>query len=159
MNFQDVIIQTDNFNWSRIFQHWSWLFTEETTFNVWLLTKFSDLFVHMDDDSIWRLDSGAGTFDPIAKNKNEFYELIENYENFNLWFLPGLISQLESEGKKLKIRQCYGFITPTGFREGSYAVPNIKVCDLEEYLIAMGDLWGKLKNVENGTKVSFKLTE
>lgn len=87
---------------------------KETTFNVWILTKFADLFIHMDDDSIWRIDTGAGTFDSIAENKDAFAELIDS-NNFDLWFMPGLISQLESEGKRLQEKQCYGFITPTGF--------------------------------------------
>ncbi len=159
MNIQDIIIETDNIDWNRILQHWSWLFVEESTFNVWILTKFADLFVHMDDDSIWRLDTGAGTFDPIAKDKDEFSELIGNDDNLDLWFMPGLISQLETEGKRLKKYQCFGFITPTGFKEGSYSVDNIKVYDIEKYFVAMGDLWGRLQNVENGTKVKLKIKE
>jgi hypothetical protein len=159
MNIKDIIIETDNIDWNRILQHWSWLFVKGTTFNVWILTKFADLFVHMDDDSIWRLDTGAGTFDPIAKSKDEFSELIDSNDNFDFWFMPGLISQLESEGKRLQGNQCYGFITPTGFKEGSYSVANIKVCDIEKYFMTMGDLWGRLQDVEDGTKVKLKPAE
>ena len=159
MDIKDIIIKTDDIDWNRILQHWSWLFVKETTFNVWILTKFADLFVHMDDYTIWRLDTGAGTFDPIAKDKDEFSELINKDDNIDLWFMPGLIVQLESEGKRLKEKQCYGFITPTGFKQGAYSADNIKVCDIENYFIAMGDLWGQLKDVEDGTKVKFKLTE
>ena len=159
MIIKDIIIETDNIDWNRILQHWSWLFVKGTTFNVWILTKFADLFVNMDDDSIWRLDTGAGTFDPIAKSKDEFSELIDSNDNFGFWFMPGLISRLESEGKRLQENQCYGFITPTGFKEGSYSVAKIKVCDIEKYFMTMGDLWGRLQDVEDGTKVKLKPTE
>ena len=102
MDIKDIIIKTDDIDWNRILQHWSWLFVKKTTFNVWILTKFADLFVHMVDDSIWQLDTGAGTFDPIAKDKDEFSELIDKDDNLDLWFMPGLIAQLESEGKRLQ---------------------------------------------------------
>jgi hypothetical protein len=159
MNIKDIIIETDNIDWNRILKHWSWLFVKETTFNVWILTRFADLFVHMDDDSIWRLDTGAGTFDPVAKNKDEFSELIDHNDNLDLWFMPGLILQLQSEGKILQKKQCYGFMTPTGFKEGTYSLGNIKVYDIEKYFVAMGDLWGQLQHVENGTRVKLKIEE
>ncbi len=157
MHIKDITIEIGNIDWNLILRHWSWLFIEETTFNVWILSKFADLFVHMDDDSICRLDSGAGTFERIANDKDDFAELIDTGENLDLWFMPSLISTLKSQGKELQKNQCYGFIRPTGFKEGKYSVENIKIVDVEEYFIAMGDLWGRLQDVKNGTKVKFKL--
>ncbi|MFC1852633.1 T6SS immunity protein Tdi1 domain-containing protein [candidate division CSSED10-310 bacterium] len=153
----DLIIDAKLVNWKRVFRHWSWLFEKSTTFNVWILTKFGDLFVHMDDGSIFQLDTGAGTFEHIAKNKDEFGQLIDTDINLALWFMPSLISQLESQNKVLKTHQCYGFITPTGLKEGSYTIENIKIVDIEEYFIAMGDLWNHLKNIPDGTKVTLEL--
>jgi hypothetical protein len=131
MDIEDITIATEDIDWNRILQHWSWLFVEETTFNVWILTKFGDLLVHMVDDSVWHLDSGAGTFERIAKDKDEFAELLDTNDNLDLWFMTSLISKLESTGKRLQKKQCYGFITPTGFKEGSYSVENIKIVDIE----------------------------
>lgn len=156
MNIKDIIIETDDIDWNRILQHWSWLFKQGMSFNVWILNRFGDLFVHMDDDSIWHLDTGAGSFEPVAKDKDQFAELIDQDDNFDIWFMPELISQLEAEGKKLQKNQCYGFITPTGFKEGSYSADNIEIYDIEVYFVAMGDLWNRLQEVEDGTKVKLK---
>ena len=158
MNIKEIIIETDNIDWNHILKHWSWLFDHETAFNIWILNKFGDLFVHMDDDSIWHLDTGAGLFEPVAKNKDHFAELIDKEDNFDIWFMPELVSQLEANGKKLKMNQCYGFITPTGFKEGSYSVENIEIFDIERYFVAMGDLWNRLQKVEDATtvKLNFK---
>lgn len=153
---KEFIIETNNIDWNKILQHWSWLFNEEISFNIWILTQFADLFIHMDDNSIMRLDIGAGTLSEVAKNKEHFSDLLESDENFNFWFMPGLIQQLEAEGKILNQSQCYGFKTPTGFQEGSYSISNIDIYDIEEYFVTMGDLWNRLQNVKDGTKVTYK---
>jgi len=159
MELKELIIDTNLVNWNRVFNHWSWLFDKSTSFNVWILTKFGDLFVHRENGSIFQLDTGAGTFERVARNKEEFGELIDTNDNLSLWFMPSLISQLESQNKILKTHQCYGFITPTGFKEGTYTIDNIKIVDIEEYLIAMGELWNHLKNTPDGTKVTLDIKE
>jgi hypothetical protein len=159
MTFKEITLELESVDWQRVLTDWAWLLEDHLELNVWFLTRFADLFVYLDDDSVWRLDTGAGTFECIASNRRAFADLMDVSENVELWFMPRLIEELESQEKWLQPGQCYGFITPTGFREGGYVPENVKMVDIGAYFKAMGNLWERLKDVPDGQRVKLQLNE
>jgi len=47
----------------------------------------------------------------------------------------------------------------TLFKECTFEVDNFKIIEVENYLIGLGDMLGKLQNTPSGKKVSFKIVE
>ncbi len=119
MKFCEITVNIESVKWEQVLKHWAWLLKDQLEFNVWFLTRFADLFVYMDDDSVWRLDTGAGTFERLAESRNEFADLIDIEDNVGLWFLPNLIDVLESQGRLLQPGQCYENRDSALFTRGS----------------------------------------
>ncbi len=156
MALRDITLPTEGIDWQGVLQHWSWLLEDHLEFSVWLLTRFGDLLLRLPDDSIWRLAPGNGTFQKLADSKAHLAGIIERSDRLELWFMPSLVEELEEEGKTLGEKRCYGFRIPSGF-EGKIAASNIEVVGIEDYLTAMGDLWGLIRDVPDGTTVRFEV--
>ena len=157
MTLKDITLPTEGIDWQRVLQHWAWLLADRLEFNVWILNRFGDLFVRLPDGSIWMLCTGSGTFRMAAPSKGAFAEMVEGEDRLESWFMPSLIEELEAAGRTLGERQCYGFTVPPGFEEGKYESGNVKVVDIEAHFIATGDLWGRLRDVPDGTGVRLEM--
>jgi type VI secretion system (T6SS) immunity protein Tdi1 len=158
MALKDITLPTAGIDWEKVLQEWSWILKDHPEFNVWMLTRFADLFVRLPDDSIWWLESGSGTFERVADTKLQFAQILNQPERLAQWFMPALIEELEAAGMVLGEKQCYGFKIPPGLG-GKFVISNIKVTDIENYFLALGGIWHLLREVPDGTTVRLELKD
>ncbi len=157
MKLEDITISQEGIDWQNCLQHWNWLLKDNPEFNILLVTKFGEIFVINDDDEIWFISTSGSSYEKIADTKEEFYEFIDDLENVDFYFMPGVIRNLETKNMLLKAHECYGFHIPMVFKESNLEPNNFKVTNVEEYLIGLGDLLAKLEGTINGEKITFKV--
>jgi len=157
MKLEDITIIADGIDWNKCLQHWNWLLQKCPEFSIYLVTKFAELLVIDNSEAIWFLSTSGASFEKVADNELEFFELCENQEEFDFFFMPQVIEQLTLSGIELKQGECFGFITPSVFAECTFAPSNFKAISVENYLIALGDMIGKIKDTQNGQKVTYQV--
>jgi len=57
MNNRDYLIDQQGLDWAKLLSTWHWLLPRE--FTVWLVNRFGDLFIAVDDSTVHMLDIGA----------------------------------------------------------------------------------------------------
>lgn len=159
MSIEEISIETDGINWQECLQHWSWILKKCPEFNILLVTKFGEVFVKADDGAIWFLSTSNASYEQVASSQDELAKLLENQEEYEYFFMPQVISLLDQSIGPLDHGQCYGFHVPCVFEESTFEPSNFKVIFLENYLIGLGDMLGKLQSTPNGEKVSFHVVE
>jgi hypothetical protein len=157
MKLSDITISHEGIDWQKCLQHWAWILKRMPEFSIWLVTKFGEIFVVSDDEEIWFLSTSNASYEKIADSKEEFASLVDDPENIEYFFMPGVIGKLEESGMLLKAKECYGFHVPMVFKEATLEASNFKTIGVEPYLIGLGDLLGQLRNTENGEKVTFNV--
>ncbi len=146
----------ENTNWQGCLQHWAWLLKDKPEFNTWLVTKFGELFVKINEE-VWYLGTSGASYKKVANTEEDFFNLMDESEELDFYFMPQIIKKLEEAGLKLNKGECYGFKMPMVFKESTLEPDNFNIIDIEKYLIGLGDLLGKLQGTQNGEKVSFNV--
>ena len=122
------------------------------------MNRFGDLFIKKDDGSIFCLRMEDGSFECVAKTKDEFCDKLDHTETANDWLLIPLVDSLVEAGKILKEGECYAFVQ-LPLLGGAYDIGNIVIRSVDFQYAAMGPIHEQLKDVPDGTSVSFELTE
>jgi len=154
MNVNDYLIDHTGIDWKEMLSDWFWLLPNQ--FTPWLVNRFGDIFFVCSDDTVHLLDTGTGQATKVAENRNHFCELIDKENNANEWLLIPLIDSLVEAGKKLIKNQCYSFITFPGLG-GQYVPENVEVCDLSVHYSVSGQIFEKIKDIPDETKVQFEI--
>lgn len=152
MNIHNYLIAQDGIDFRRMFGNWRWLLSGG--FTVWLINRFGDVFAVQKDGTVWWLALDAGTFTKIAESKDEFGKAAESEDRVNDWLMIPLVDRLVAAGKTLGPKECYAF-RQLPILGGDYVVENVTIRNLEEQYAALGPIYEKLKNVPDGTKVTF----
>ncbi len=155
MKLSDLTINQEGIDWQKCLQHWAWLLREMPEFNVWIVTRFAEIFVVSKDGEIWFLSTANATFKKIAHSKEEFAAFID--DRLDHYFMPDVIRQLENSGMRLNNKECYGFHLPLIFVEATLDADNFKIAQVETYLTGLGDLLGRLQNIQDGERVTFEV--
>jgi hypothetical protein len=94
-----------------------------------------------------------GSFECVAKSKDEFCDKLDQAEAANDWLLIPLIDRLIESGKVLKDGECYAFVQlpPLG---GSYDIANIVIRNVGFQYAAMGPIHEQLVDIQDGTSVN-----
>ena len=154
MQIEDYLIDQKHTDWSSALEPWDWLLPERCT--LWMVNRFCDCFLIKDDGSVWMLDVGIGTLEAVAKSVQQFVELARDADRFNGWFLSDLVDVLVAAGLTLQPAQsyCFKWLPLLG---GKYAVENVYVNSIDEYLAASADVHRQLKDVPDGTPYTVKI--
>ena len=115
-------------------------------------------FCARQDGGVYWLATDHGSLTKIADDVKSFEELLNNDDNIDNWFLPSLIEELAIAGQFLEQDQVYSF-KKLPVLGGAYAVDNIEPIDISVHFALTGQICEKIKNLPDGTKVSFKLTD
>jgi hypothetical protein len=156
MTLDDYIIDHRGLDWSSLLRDWSWLLP--TTLTVWIMNRFGDLFIVLDDGSVHWLDVGGGTMEKIAESREDFMVRIDQDENANQWLMIPLVGRLVAAGVKLGSGQCYSYKQPPVLG-GEYAVENTCVLPITAHYAAYGSIHKQIKDLPNGTRLVLKVTE
>lgn len=154
MKLSDYLIDYSGFNWSELLKSWRWLLPPE--FTLWMMNKFGDLFLVVEDGSVYWLRTDEGRLERVASSRDEFCNLIENGENFNNWLMAPLVDRLVGSGEALKEGQCFGF-TFSPIVGGEYAPPNIRIKTIEEYIPFLGEFYEQIKDLPDGAKIKINI--
>ena len=111
-----------------------------TTFTIWLVNRFGDVFIIAQDGSVHLLDIAGGTFERLADNLDRFAELIDEPQNANNWLMIPLVNQCVELGISLQPGQCHGFKIPP-LLGGEYEPGNIVSVDLPQNYTFLVDIW------------------
>jgi hypothetical protein len=150
MSLSDYIIDHRNVDWPTVLREWSWLVPP--TFNVWIMNRFGDLFIVLDDGTVHMLDVGGGTLKKVAESRDDFANELDDGDNANQWLMIPLIDRLVAAGLTLREGQCYSYKKPPVLG-GDYTVENTCVLPIPEHFGANGSIHNQIKDLPDGTQV------
>jgi hypothetical protein len=149
MSIHNYLIDHRNLDWPSLLREWKWLVPG--TFTVWMMNRFGDLFIVLEDGTIRMLDIGGGTLIKVADSRDEFAAKVDE-DNANQWFMIPLIDHLIAHGLTLQEGQCYSFRRPPVLG-GNYTVENTCVLPISAHYSAYGSIHNQIKDLPDGTQV------
>jgi hypothetical protein len=156
MSLHDYIIDHRNVDLSTVLRGWSWLVP--ATFTVWIMNRFGDLFIVLDDGTVHMLDVGGGTLKKVAESRDDFGNKLDEGENANQWLMMPLIDRLVAGGLTLREGQCYSYKHPPVLG-GGYTVENTCVLPIPEHYGVYGSIHNQVKDLPDGTRVVIDWTK
>lgn len=156
MNLAGYLIDHSSLALPELLNDWRWLVPAPAS--VWLMNRFAELMLVSEDGSVSYLETGAGVIRKIAADKDDFMAKLDESDNANDWLMIPLVDQCVAAGMTLGANQCYGFLQPTDLG-GEYGVENIKVSDISIYLSAMGQIHYRTKDLSDGARIKFDVTD
>jgi hypothetical protein len=154
MRIGDYLIDQVGIDWPNVLASWHWLLPPD--FTLWLVNRFGDLFIVLEDGTVHMLDVGGGTLKQVATDRDAFCSKLDEPEQANDWLMIPLVDALVSSGKLLGPGQCYSYGT-LPVLGGSYTVENFVVKDLSFHYAAFGPMQESIKDLPDGTQVAFKV--
>ena len=150
MDLPDYLIDQEGYDWPTIVADWSWLLP--SSFTIWMVNRFGDLFLVSNDGSVQLLDVGAGTVSLLAPDKETFYSLVDQGNSADNWFLMSLTDACVEAGMKLEFGQCYTFVVPPALG-GQYELNNIKPGSFVVNHGLLAQIHEQIKDLPDGAKV------
>ncbi|MEM1260851.1 MAG: DUF1851 domain-containing protein [Pseudomonadota bacterium] len=150
MDVNDYLIDQAGHDWPTLLEDWSWLLPE--TFTLWLVNRFGDLFIVVDDGSVHMLDCGAGSITRLADDRDHFASLIGESDNAGNWLMIALVDDCVAAGLTLAGSEIYSYKTPPNLG-GEYAVANTEIADLAVHFSVNGQLQERIKDLPVGTTI------
>ncbi len=130
---------------------WRWLLGEQWT--PFLFSAIGDVFFSVPARSIWWLSTATGQVEQLAESIDQFDQLLQT-EAFDEWFLPGLVNHLQSEGKTLRVGQCYSYFTLPVFEHGSFSAENMYALDAAQHYANSAKIHLQLRGLQDGSEVT-----
>jgi len=154
MNLNDYIIDQEGLDWSNLLSEWTWLLP--TTLTPWIVNRLGDIIVVNEDETVSFFDVCCGRFKPIAGSRDDLIRLIDLDDNANAWLAISIVDKLVEAGLALRPQTVYGFKVPP-LLGGKYEPENFEVTDISVHYGFLGDLYGQMKDVPDGSKVRVKI--
>lgn len=149
-SIQDYIIHHHELDWDALLESWRWLLPDSYT--IWLMNRFGDLFLILENGVVLMLDSGMGKVEQVAKDQKDFCDLCEKPEELSDYFAIPLVDAMVASDAELGDGQCYTFRHPpvTG---GEYEVSNVAVTEIANHFAGYGKIHEQLRDVPDGRQV------
>jgi hypothetical protein len=121
-----------------------------------------DLFVYRPKgifkrEAVYFLDTGVGSYRRVAGNYPELRSLLTSDEAA-AWLLPDVVAELRSRGVLLRAGQCYS-PRQLPVLGGAVTADNFEPVDYRVHLAITGQTNFHLKDVPDGTQVTFKVVD
>ena len=156
MKITDYLIAHESIDWRSCLEDWAWLLPDSYT--IWLVNRFGDLIIVLDDESVHLVDVGAGTITELAKSREDFIQKIDDHGNAEQWLLISLVDSARSATLAIGDHECYSYRIPP-ILGGDYSVANLEVCDLSVHYSILGQICKQTQGVTDGTRVHIKIKE
>lgn len=156
MKLDDYIIDYRGIDWASVLRDWSWLLP--TTFTVWIMNRFGDLFVVLDDGTVHMFDVGDGTLKQVAESRDDFANKLDEDDNAYRWLMIPLIDRLVANGVILREGQCYSY-KQLPVLGGDYTVENTFVLPISEHYSVNASIHSQIKDLTDGTHVAVNVTK
>jgi len=144
MNIHDYLLAHEREDWKRLLQ--DWIPPLPATFAVWLVNRLGDVFIVAENESVLRLDTGAGICVEVARNREQFAQLLDAGDNAEQWLRIRVVDACRKAGMKLGAFECYGFRLPPTLG-GRYEVGNLMPTNLavhfsyQAYICKQADIY------------------
>jgi len=91
MNLADYLIDYSGLVSSALLDYWKWLVPATAT--VWLMNRFAELVLVLEDGSVSYLETSAGAIRKIAASQDDFIAKIDEGDNANEWLMIPLVDR------------------------------------------------------------------
>lgn len=150
MDINDYLIDQRGKNWPEMLS--GWVGTIPESFTLWLVNRFGDAFLVLDDGSVHLLDVGAGSFTRLADSRQHFAELLDTGENANSWLMIPLVDECARSLPALRENQCYGFKVPP-MLGGGHSLENVEPLDLAIHYSLLAQIHKRTKELADKTPI------
>ncbi len=104
MDINDYLIDQNGIDWGMLLAEWIPRLPPE--FTVWMVNRFGDLIVMLEDGSVYYMDFSANELRRIAESRDDFIKKIGNDDNANDWLMIPLVDACVAAGMQLRPNQC-----------------------------------------------------
>lgn len=150
ITWNELTINPYNIDFNDLLSEWRWLVGNE--YQPVVISTLGDLFLRHNDGRIFWLNAGWGQLTEVAKNGDEFKQLMTQIDNANEWFNPNLVGEILSSGKTLKPQQCLGFKIPPALG-GKITPDNFEPTPLSVHFSILGQIHLQIKDLPPGTSI------
>jgi hypothetical protein len=150
ITWNELTVSPDGVDLDELLSEWRWLADE--SFQPVVISALGDLFLRRTDGPIFWLDAGWGRLTEVAASAEEFKQLMVQPENSNEWFVPELIGDILSSGKRLGPGECFGYKVPP-VMGGEVEPDNFEPTDLQVHFSILGQIHRQVKNLPPGTPI------
>lgn len=154
ITIEDCLINTEGLDLTHLLDDWNELVDD--SYKPILITVLGDAFLKNSEGKIFFLDTISYKLIEIAKNVDDFFELLDNYDNVIVWFLIDLVAEIKESGMSLQRSQCYDFMKPI-ILGGTYTLDNIEPMDLITKFSVLGQIHKQLMVLEKTLKPGEKV--
>ena len=154
MSARDYLIDHRGYDWGSLLSDWAWLLPK--SFTLWLMNRFGDLFIVLDDGTVHMLDVEGGTFRKVAESREDFGAKIDDPEIAYNWLMIPLVDELVQHGVRLRKGQCYAY-KQLPILGGDYILENVAVIGIPEHFRAYGSIHRQIKDLPDGTEVRIEI--
>lgn len=152
MSIDDYLIDQEGIDFDAVFQDWQDFLPD--SFSVWLINRFGDMFLVLEDGSVSMLDVGGGQVRSLAPTQEAFCQMLDDDATAAELLMIPLVDELVQAGITLGARQCYGFKSRPPLLGGEYSRENTEACDIYVHYSLLGQLATQAKDLPEGTKIN-----
>ncbi len=155
ITWSDLTVNFEHLDRSALIEDWSWLVGSSLPI---LITSLGDAFLENESGEIFWLITGSAELEKVAESYEEFQEKLHDDALVYDWFLVSIVAKLKEQGTALEPGKLYGF-KQLPILGGKYEVENFELTDIEVYFAMTGQMNFQIKDLPEGTKINFKVTE
>ncbi|MDB5207601.1 MAG: hypothetical protein JWR72_2676 [Flavisolibacter sp.] len=149
LQFHQLVKELSNVDLEDICSSWKWRLDPPTS--IILISSVGDMFFTDKDGAIFWLNTSLGEVINVAKDSEEFEQLLTDEINVDNWFLATLVEQLILNDQTLKENEVYSFKILPEFG-GAYSADNLEATDISVHFTTTGQIHEKLNGLPDGTK-------
>lgn len=155
LTWNDLTVSFEHIDRTKLLEDWQWLVGSSLPI---LITSVGDVFLQNEKGEVYWLITGSAEFEKVADNYEEFQAKLNDNNLIHEWFLVPVVSQLKEQGVQLEQGKLYGF-KKLPVLGGQYEAENFELTDIEVHFAMSGQMNFKIKDLPDGTKVNFEVTE
>jgi len=152
----DYLISQDGIDWKAVLLPWEPVLP--SSFTIWVVNRFGDLFLECEDGSLMHFDVQLGTVTKKADNKKQFLELLAEDNNAEDWLYMTHVDQAVAAGITLPEGHCYTFKQPPVL-SGEYNLANLGTISLETHYAFLASIHAQIKGVPDGSSILLNPSE
>lgn len=150
ITWNELTVSLDNVDFDDILSDWRWLVGQEYT--PVLISALGDLFLRHDDGRIFWLNVGWGQLLEVAASAAEFKQFMVQPSNAAEWFVPTLVGDILSSGKKLGSGECFSYQIPPAFG-GEIEPDNFEPTNMSVHFSILGQIHEQVKDLPEGASI------
>ena len=155
LTWDDLTVSFEHIDRTKLVEDWQWLVDSSLPI---LITSVGDAFLQNENGEIYWLITGSAELQKVANSYEEFQAKLNDNNLIHEWFLVPVVSQLKERGVQLEQGKLYGF-KQLPVLGGKYEAENFELTDIEVHFAMSGQMNFKIKDLPDGTKVNFEVTE